>query len=78
MTDMKDYFHEQTKVEAARLDTERASARLELAKIKCRLAEIKSQAEPLDTIWPCSSGDNKDSRKRTYDAAFYVVIGRMP
>ncbi len=47
---------------------------LDNAKIKERLAEIKSQHEPLHSLIN-SSLPNRD---RFYAAAFYVVVGRMP
>jgi len=47
---------------------------LENRQIKERLAEILSQADPLDklisTVMP--------ERDRLYAAAFYVVVGRIP
>jgi hypothetical protein len=51
-----------------------ASAALENAKIKERLAEIKSQHEPLASLIdkPLSERD------RLLHAAFYVVVGRFP
>ena len=51
-----------------------AIAKLENAQIHERLAEIKSQHEPLAGLLekPLSERD------RMYAAAFYVVVGRMP
>jgi hypothetical protein len=46
-----------------------AAARLELAQIRERLAKLKSQAEPLNSI---------GNREQCYQAAFYAVVGRMP
>ena len=51
-----------------------ASANLENKQIFCRLAEIKSQHEPLASI----IGKTKTTREQLYAAAFYAVVGRMP
>lgn len=51
-----------------------ASAALENAQIKERLAEIRSQSEPLDGL----IGRSLSERDRLYAAAFYVVVGRFP
>ncbi len=50
-----------------------ASAALENAKIRERLAGLKSQAEPMASLLQITS-----EQDRLYAAAFYVVIGRMP
>ena len=50
-----------------------AGAALELASIKARLAEIRSQADALNGM-VVLVGD----REKFYAAAFYVVVGRMP
>jgi hypothetical protein len=47
---------------------------LENRGIKERLAEVKSQAEPFNTLINASM----DERDRLYAAAFYVAVGRMP
>ncbi len=47
---------------------------LDNAKIKERLAEIKSQHEPLAGLLNAPLSE----RDRLYSAAFYVVVGRMP
>lgn len=51
-----------------------SSRGLELAQIKERLAEIKSQHEPLNTL----ISKELSERDRLYQAAFYVVSGRFP
>ena len=51
-----------------------AGAALKNAQIKERLAEIKSQHEPLNGL----IGEAMSERDRLYAAAFYVVVGRMP
>jgi hypothetical protein len=51
-----------------------AGVALENAQIKERLAEIKSQHEPLAGLLAQPSSE----RDRLYAAAFYVVVGRMP
>ena len=51
-----------------------AGVALELAQIKERFAEIKSQYEPLEKI----ANADIDERKKLYAVAFYVVLGRFP
>jgi len=58
--------------DVARLDA--ASANLSNSRISERLAEIKSQHEPLNGLL----GEAMTERGRLYAAAFYVVVGRMP
>ena len=64
----------QEKVRTARAEGDTASYKLQVADIKCRLAEIESQYEPLHEV---TGGDLK-IRKMILDTAFYVVIGRFP
>jgi len=75
-TDFTEYQHSKTRVKAARFDCERASLNFDLEQVHCRLAEIKSQAEPLNTLY--SPVKNSLARSSLYAAAFYVVVGRMP
>lgn len=56
--------------------TASASA-LENAQIHERLAEIKSQHEPLSTLLSQLS-QPLNERDMLYAAAYYVVVGRMP
>jgi hypothetical protein len=51
-----------------------AAMRLANARIMERLAEIKSQHEPLATVL----GSGIGPRECLYAAAFYVVVGRLP
>lgn len=51
-----------------------ASVALELAQIKERLAELKSQCQPLDKLIEATP----PGREQLYAAAFYAVVGRMP
>ena len=51
-----------------------ASVALDIAGIRHRLAEIKSQHEPLGSLLNSSLPE----RDRLFSAAFYVVVGRMP
>lgn len=51
-----------------------ASVALENAQIKERLAEIKSQHEPLSSL----AEQPLSERDRLYAAAYYVVVGRLP
>jgi len=50
-----------------------AGANLELAQIKERLAEIKSQSDPIDSLLKQPMSE----RDRLYAIAFYVVNGRF-
>jgi len=72
MTAFEQYMNAQDKVESAKNLVNYASAKLDLAHIRCRLAEIESQSEPLDTL----SGGDRKIRDLMYAAAFYVVVGR--
>jgi multidrug efflux pump subunit AcrA (membrane-fusion protein) len=74
MTDLGMYFQRQAEEKAARAEWEAASARYDNAQIKARLAEIKSQHDPLNTLM----SERMSERERLYAAAFYVVVGRMP
>lgn len=69
-----DYFYAQSKKDGAYEAYCHASVKLELETIKCRLAEIRSQAEPLDKLLT----EKMSERDRLYASAFYVVVGRMP
>jgi len=51
-----------------------AGVALTNAQINERLAEINSQADPLNNL----IGQPLSERDRLYAAAFYVVVGRMP
>ena len=56
-----------------------ASARLELAQIKERLAEILSQHEPLNGVMDDIGAQDRDYiRRKIYSMAYYVVVGRVP
>ena len=50
------------------------SAQYNNAEIHERLAEIKSQHEPMNSLLDAAMSE----RDRLYAAAFYVVVGRMP
>ena len=83
MSDLGMYFEAQAKQDSAYNLYNYAGCNLENAKIKCRLAEIKSQHEPLVKLAEACktvecSGDYDHNRNLLYAAAFYVVIGRMP
>lgn len=74
---MSDYLHyllTQAETQGAAHALESYSRKRELCMIKERLAEIKSQYEPLHTM----SGNNPAVRALMYAAAFYVVVGRWP
>lgn len=69
------YMLQQEKVRTAIAEREAASLKLELARIHERLAELKSQHEPLNSL---KAPNDLSPRGRLYSAAFYAVIGRLP
>ena len=69
-----DYMLQQARKETAFARYNHASVALENAQIKERLAEIRSQHEPLASL----SNQPLSERDRLYAAAFYVVVGRLP
>ena len=71
---MSYYQEKQSDVESARNLYNYAAAKLELAQIRCRLAEIESQFQPLGKL--CENDRNR--RDDIISAAYYVVIGRFP
>jgi hypothetical protein len=74
MDDFGNYMKAQAEQRAAYERYNYAGAALENAQIKERLAEIKSQHEPLAGLL----AQPLSERDRLYAAAFYVVVGRMP
>lgn len=74
MSDLLNYFYMQEKVQAASNRYSHAGVALENAQMRARLAELKSQHEPLAALIDKPLGE----RERLYAAAFYVVMGRMP
>lgn len=74
MDDFGNYMKAQAEKRAAYERYNYAGAALETAQIKERLAEIKSQHEPLNGLLAAPMSE----RDRLYAAAFYVVVGRMP
>jgi hypothetical protein len=74
MDDLGHYFLAQARKDAAYQQYSYAGVRLTNAQIMERLAEIKSQHEPLASLL----GRPLSERDRLYAAAFYVAIGRMP
>lgn len=73
MADLQNYFHAQTIVKLRRAEGELASARLELARIKERMAEIDCQHDPVNKMTELD-----DPHKAMRDLVTYVVIGRFP
>ena len=56
-----------------------ASARLEIAQIRERLAELDSQHEPLNGVMDDIGAQDRDYiRRKIYSMAYYVVVGRLP
>lgn len=74
MSDLQAYFLASAKKREAFANYDGAAARLTVAQIRERLAEIKSQHEPLAGLLAKSLSE----RDRLYAAAFYVVVGRFP
>jgi len=74
MSDFQNYMLQQSRRETAYANLNHASQALENARVRERLAEIKSQSEPLAGLME----QPMTERDRLYAAAYYVVIGRMP
>ena len=74
MGNFANYILAQARKEAAYQKYNYAGQLLESAQIKERLAEIKSQHEPIATLLD----QDMSKRDRLYAIAFYVVVGRMP
>ena len=74
MSDFEHYMKAQSKKEAAYQQYNYAGQKLENTQIRERLAEIKSQHNPIATLLEQPMSE----RDRLYAIAFYVVIGRMP
>ena len=74
MNDLGVYFQRQAETRAAKAQYDAASAQLTNAQIRERLAEIKSQYDPLNALMY----EKMSERERLYAAAYYVVVGRMP
>ena len=74
MSDFASYMHAKDRKESAYQQYNYASAKLENESIKCRLAQIKSQANPIDSLLLARLSE----RERLYAISFYVVIGRFP
>ena len=68
------YLLQQARKETAFQAYNYAGANLQNAQIIERLAEIKSQQEPLESLLK----EAMSERDRLYAAACYVVTGRMP
>lgn len=74
MSDFGHYMTAQAEKRAAYERYNYAASALETAQIKERLAEIKSQHNPLAALLALPLSE----RDRLFAAAFYVVVGRMP
>ena len=73
MSDLLDFQRCKAEVESAKNLYNYAAIKLEIERIKCRLSEIKSQSEPLDSLLK-----EPLTRNQLYSIAFYVVVGRFP
>ncbi len=81
--DLSNLFKFHDHVERWTAESENASARLELARIKERMYELRSQHQPLaDLVKQTFKGPGcanpGDVRQSIIDSIFYVVIGRWP
>jgi hypothetical protein len=74
VSNLQDYFLATARREAAVQQRNYASTLVDLERVRERLAEIKSQHEPLAKLLEAPMSE----RDRLYAAAFYVVVGRMP
>lgn len=74
MSDFQEYMLQQAKREAAYANYNYAGQALENARVRERLAEIKSQSQPLTNLLI----QQMTERERLYAAAYYVVMGRLP
>jgi hypothetical protein len=68
------YLMQRAETRAASCNYNHASVALKIAEIEERLAELKSQEEPLRTLM----GLQIDEREKLCAAAHYVVCGRIP
>lgn len=75
MSDLVQLFLKQQETKTAFANYCLASTNLDLAKIRERLAEAKSQHDPLASIITNAS---LSDREKLYAAAFWVVIGKLP
>ena len=82
MSDFQAYMNMQDRTKTAYSEYCNAGSKLTLAKINERLAEIKSQYEPIATLVGVDEREApntySDYREKMYAAAYYVVRGRMP
>jgi hypothetical protein len=75
ITDQLEYMRALNNTRAARERHNYAAEALHVAEVEERLAEIKCQHEPLNSI---SKNEDLVDREKMYAAAFYVVFGRVP
>ncbi len=81
MSDFGGYINSQLKTEIAKEKYNHSSTRLELARIKERFAEIKSQHDPLNKLledlgYPMDSQIRNEIREKLINLVNYVVVGR--
>lgn len=74
MSDFLNYTMAKVEADAAYQLYNYAGQKLDNARIKERLSEIKSQSEPMESLLNQALSE----RDRLYNIAFYVVVGRMP
>jgi hypothetical protein len=84
MSSLQAYFLASAELRAARAKSEYYGAHALNLAARERLAELKSQHQPLGAMAEELSGENCNTeehrkiRAAMYAAAFYAVIGRMP
>lgn len=78
MNDFQQYMLAKSEKEKAYEQYNYASCNLKNAQIMERLAEIKSQHQPLSGLIDGTEEEYLKMRDKLYAAAFYVVVGRMP
>jgi len=83
MSDLSDYWARQTETKLAQANHAKANYQVEIARMKERAAELRSQHEPLAGLVNgafkgpnCAEPD--DVRAAINDAIFYVLVGRFP
>jgi hypothetical protein len=84
MSDLQAYFLAQREKEVALARADYNNALADSLAMRARLAELKSQHEPLGTMArelsgkDCLQSEHRKIRAAMYAAAFYAVVGRMP
>lgn len=78
MSDFLRYMKAKETTKAALAEYNAASTRLELARVRERLAEIVSQHNPLASLIGEDASDYREQRQLAINAARYVVESFLP